>query len=807
MSQALRSVLWLALTALLLGGCVNVHSFDLQGRSDTRMLIDRDGQFQEPPPASAAWQPLDPRLLDSLPLEPSARVWFAMPLPAEAGTHAFLNSCTNVSALYQNQQLIQRDPLNRNYPLSPNLFMQRPLVPLPETNSSSTLYMQVIYSGRTQYAIDCLHLQVSTRYDALFLMLGSSGPELIAAFIAVFLGLLSLFLTLKRRQRIVTFFSLFVFTMAGIYFNASLLVKMVLGPIANWEALGHFSVLAAPVFFLLFFEEVMKPPYQLARKLAWLNTVFFSFELLAFLAIPDLNLAAQRRYFFFLILAEILIIPPLGVIGILQKRPFARSFGCGAVIVVAAAAHDVWANLFAQSKPFLLLPFSLVGFISLLLGILTRLATKEDASIEKQKLQLAEERSNALMHDVAKRTTDLDRHSDELSRLNQELSDKHEFLIDQAQKVTEYAEEKDRLLQQIHLLRERSLPAILNSLQQLHRGHREDLLEAVRSELHSIHQVFDAVASTYARGQHLRDRRFLIFDQDKKNQRFYKLALGGSKLELTLVSSEEEFHERLNELNFELIGLHEKVAASLSLAPGETAQSSLIIFHEDEKPLEELQHFPRAHYLPLYLPRILLQKLLLTHVTKLVTREIFGVEKYLGWGSMVKEVGVSKAEQHGYLLRSIRVELAALGLASEVIAQTITVAKHLLDFRASDFLVRAPYLRKAESKALLRYGYDATLFVLSMSLPGSLATDPEALFQGPGPENGEGRAAIQGLRENSDCLVFNSDMEMTHELLAIILTDPPAAKNRRASFHLFTMGETSAQAELPSLPNAGDESA
>lgn len=782
-------------------GCAEAPSTNLLRAGNVSMLVDPSARFTAPPEAGEAWQKLDRQLLDTLPTDPRTRIWFRVPLEGASGTHLFLNACHNISALYQNQQLIARDPLQRSYPQMLPLFMEKPIIPLPEAAEGSSLYLQTIYSGRTQYAIDCLHFKLSQRYDTIFLLLESSGPELIAAFVATFLGLLSLFLTLSRRQRMVTFFSLFVFTMAGIYFNSSLLVKMVLGPIVNWEALSHFSVLAAPVFFLLFFEEVIKPPYQLARWMAWLNTIILGIEVLTFLAVPELNLPLHRRYYFLLLLGEILLIPPLGIIGILQKRPFARSFGCGSVLMVAAAAHDVWADLFALSKPLVLMPFALVGFISLLLGIITRLATQEEASIEKQKLQLAEERTQKLMHDVAVRTEDLGRNSEELARLNQELSDKHEFLAAQAQKVSEYAEEKDRLLQRIHEVRETALPEILSGLQGLHEEQKSERVDAIKEELLRIQQVFEEVASIYAMGQHMRDRRFLIFDTEKKNQRFYKLALGGSKLELTLVGSEEDFQQRLKDHTFEIIGLHESVAASLSLAFAASSESSLIIFHENEAPQQGLEHLPRAHYLPLYLPRPLLQKLLLTHVTKLITREFFGIEKYLGWGSMVKELSIGSREQHAYALRSIKLELEALSLAPELVQHIMGLSKQLLELEAAQTLVRTQAVRKAENQSLLRYGYDSHLIVLSISLQGDLMADPKALFKKNQVEEAGDENAVQGLLRGSDCLVFNSTGEVTHELLAIIVNDSASSRQRSASFHLFTLDQF--EGSRRRLPSAG----
>ncbi len=777
------SIIILCVAGWLLGACSNSSSLNLLRAPGTTMLIDAKGVYQTPPETGAAWQKFDRGALDAIPFDSATRVWFSFPLERSAGTHLFINACKNIASLYQDQTLIKRDLEGRTYPYMPDLFLGDPILPLPENPPQSRLYLQVVYSGKSGFCYDCFQLSISSRYEAMRSLLESAAPELFATFVAFFLGLLSLFLTISRRQKMITYFSLFVFTMAGLYFNENLIVRMVLAHAVNWDALAYFALMAAPIVFLLFFEEVLSPPFQLAKRIAWLDLSIFIVELVTFVAMPEMNIALHRRYYFIFLLVEFAFIPPLCIIGIIQRKPFAKSFGFGAILVVGAASCDVWADLFAVSKPIVLMPFALIAFITLLLGIITSLATREDATIEKEKLRLAQERTQNLMNLVTRRTADLDQNSEKLASLNQELSDKHEFFLVQAQKVSEYAEEKDRLLQQIHRIRESSLPQILASLQKLHRSPDDAVKKAIDQESSLIQQVFEVVARLYAMRQHLLDRRILIFDAEKKNQRFYKLALGGSKLELILVGTHEEFSAQLDRHSFELIGIHEQQVAALALTQTKQPEASIIIFHESQL-LEDhipLVHPAGVHYLALNLPRTLLQKLLLTHVTKLVTREIFGLEKYLNWGSMVKEAGVASRDQQLHVLERMRAQLESLGLMPEHLAQMVRAAHNLLDIQAKGLLADHGGI-KHTSQTILRYGYDASFHMVSISIQGRLGAQVQKLFQTSDPS-----PPIAELLHTADCLILNSDSQLRHEILAIMQSDKINEKTELASFHTFTL--------------------
>ncbi len=785
------------LALLILSGTASIACrqgprIDLRQSEGVLWFYDGQNQHVTPPPLES-WHPMTDESFDDKPINPDARAWLAYPLPdAVTINYLFLTKCTNIVRVFQDQQLIKERTPEVTYPHSVRIVEGEPFLLMPGKSRPSHVIIQTFYADKTGYHPTCHDISLSNQEMALYQFLAGEIADLAAGSIVIFMGIGGLILFAVKRKALLLYFSLSACAMSLTYMTGTDLAYVLFAHKSYWRVLWHLLLVFSPIPFFLFIEQIMPTRYTIGKKLALFNSVIFVLFLGSWLLETTANFDAMRRSFYKILILEVILYMPFAIKAMFHKPQFGFRLGSSLLVLTVAAIHDIAHLLFSDAPRSMLFPWALIGFISILLSIMIQRTIHNDAEIQRAKAKLIADRNRSLQSEVDRRTSDLNRRNSELERLHLELEDHHEILANQKDKVAIIARDKDVILSRIADLRNHSIPRIFDCLQQLHLAFDDDSFSELNSHINLLARTLEPAAHQYEKSHSISKKRLLILDADRKHQRIYRMAIGGSKVDLQIAESPQEFLQQIQEHPFDLLALHH---SWLSLTPEivKSSQHSRIVVMSSEDTLKNLammrQNPHVAHIIPLNLPRLMLQQMLLIHLSKLLTRDIFGIEKYLAWGFEVKEKPLPTMDQRDFLVRQVREDLEKMGLEADGIDAMAEITSCLLSIKKAHALVSnwSPNSISAPLQQL-RYGFDASLVALSMDLRGQLLSQQELItfLERHIQESEAGRSlpSLSRLLQLADALIINSDGDRRHEIIVLIFLEKnPRGHQPAAYFH------------------------
>lgn len=789
--------LHLSLAILLLLGlnlaCRQGAAFNVRQSPDIRWSYDSENKQITPPNNPGDWQILAPDSFDDKPINPDARSWFSYPLPEDSTLqYLMITKCMNVVRIFQDQTLlIERTP-EITYPRSVRIMQEDPLLILPNSARPSRLIVETFYSDKTGYRPTCHFITVSDQDMALYKFITQEFQDMAAGAIVFFMGIASLLLYAARRLPMLLYFSLAAIAMSAMYVMGSDVAFVLFAHEPIWRLIWHLLLCFSPIVFFLFIEYIMPTPQLVARRLAYVNLAFFVLLLGAWLWDHSLNFDGLRRNYYKALILEMFIFLPFACKAMFEKVPYAARLGLSIIILTMAAAHDVGSLLFSDAGRFMVFPWALIGFITILLSIMIQKTIENEAHLQRDKARLIADRNLKLQTEVDRRTSDLNRRNLELERIHLELEDHHEILANQKEKVAVIARDKDVILSRIADLRNQSVPKIFDCLQQLHLAWDDDSFSELNSHINLLTRTLEPAARQYEKSHFISKKRLLILDADRKHQRIYRMAIGGSKVDMRIAENQEDFSRLIGEQSFDLIALHHSWLGMVGDILRNSTHSRIVVMSSEdtEKNLSMMRQYPAvAHIIPLHLPRSVLQQILLIHLSKLLTSDIFGIEKYLAWGFEVKERPLPAVDQRDFLVRQIREDLEKMGLDPDRIDAMAETTSCLLSIKKAHALVSnwSPNPISAPLQQM-RYGFDAGIVALSMDLRGTLLSQEELIIflERHVQENDAGRSmpSLSRLLQLADALIINSDGDKRHELIVLIFLEKnPQGHQPAAYFH------------------------
>ncbi|WP_218109841.1 7TM-DISM domain-containing protein [Oligoflexus tunisiensis] len=795
----LRRYNLLALLLLLLTGpiaCRQGGTFDLRQGEPVLWFYDSNNVFQTPPPSGTGWQEVTEESVDDKPINSKARAWFAYSLPEDPALHyLILTKCTNIIRIFQDQELILERTPEVSWPNSVRIIQGQPFLILPRPERPSQVIVETFYSDKNGYQPTCHTLNVSEQDMALYQFLATDIADLTAGSIVLFMGIGGFLLYLIKGGRVLLYFGLSACAMSITYITGTDLVYVLFSHTPLWRLIWHLLLALAPVPFFLFIEEIMPTRQKIGHKLALLNACIFVFFLGSWLWSDSLSFDGLRRNYYKVLIVQVLIFLPFALRAMFEKSQFGARLGVSLVVLTVASLHDIGQLLFSDSARGMLFPWALIAFISILLSIMIQKTIQNDAEIQRAKAKIIADRNRTLQAEVDRRTADLNRRNSELERLHLELEDHHEALANQKEKVALIARDKDAILSRIADLRNHTIPKVFSCLQQLHVAFDNASYTDLERHISLLTRTLEPAAQLYEKSHSISKKRLLILDADRKHQRIYRMAIGGSKVELQLAENPQEFLQLMREHAFDLLALHH---SWLSLTPEiiRTHPNTRIVVMSSEDTLKNLammrQNPHVAHIIPLNLPRLMLQQILLIHLSKLLTRDIFGIEKYLAWGFEVKEKPLPAMEQRDSLVQQLREDLERMGLEGESIEDMAEITSSLLSLKKAHAMVANSNPQTISTPLQqLRYGFDASLVAISMDLRGQLLSQQELIvFLEEHIQEGEGRRSLPGLSrlmQLADALILNSDGDRRHEIIVLIFLEKKDPGHQPAAwFHFET---------------------
>lgn len=758
MKGILRQLAGFAGIVLILVGCRAPLVTDLAPRFPQAIALDREGGSTTPPPPQDFRRNLESQTDGNGKAEP--RAWVRYDLPRDA-TYVYARGCSNVVRLYQDSRLVAESRDKASYPSLVRLFVRNPFFPLPQ--KGGTLYFQTFYSDKTQFNIACSGLYVGTRDRVLWQFLTANSSTLVSGIIVLFLGLAGLILTFFNFSRALFYFSSFTLSMGMVFLSGAEIPEQVFGPGSYWTNFWHLSYMFAAIPFFLFVDAVIQAPYRMARKLALINIFLFAGVLIAFFVKGDFDLERARIYGSRVYLVEGFLFILILVHAIVLRIPNARVYGGAILLFIFAALFDIYGGLARQSftpmAPWFFLFFVTFSLISLIINKL-----QEDGKAERDKATWIQERNRRLQIEVEKRIEALGKRSLELEAAHVELEERLELLMGQKRKVADLAQEQDSLLHRIGDIHELLIPKLVAKLQSLHEVIDPYQIPKVGDAINEIGRVLEPLAQLYRVRSVNKNRRIVVLCPNKKHQRTLRVALGGSKIDFRIADNAEEFSELLVSNLPDMIVIDESASDKIRDFHEQNPKATILLLVEggSEKGLEYLSRNTMLDQaFDLHLPKGILQKMLMTHFSKFINRDVFGIEKYLMWGSVVKERPLLSRGTRDQALSTVKKDLELLDLNASTHPKILRICELLLKVSESGQMAK----QEGDEKSIrqLRFGYDANLVTISLDLEGQLLSRREILELLNRQDS-----SFQELSRTAHALVLNSDGGGRHELIAIL---------------------------------------
>lgn len=375
---------------------------------------------------------------------------------------------------------------------------------------------------------------------------------------------------------------------------------------------------------------------------------------------------------------------------------------------------------------------------------------------------------------------------------------------------------KDRVLNQLSKLSQSTLPHLGDTLGGLQkrlgeqsRAPLQDALVEVRTAMTAL----EPLANRYVSEQAMRSKRLLLADSNPARQVVAKMALAGTGVVLDTVTRPDDALRKIDGQAYDILCVDapmiELVARALERNP-----KTKVVFMVTDGIQTHLADLLARPYLSNVLcsddqDRTFTVKNITTTVVKLATQDIFGLEKYLGWGVDVQEIAVRASGERHHAIDRMEAYLRQAGLSGQITRRAVLVAEELLSNAIYDAPVdpdgkplynhlprTQPVELRPEHQAVFRFACDGMLAGISVRDPfGGLTRQTildylETCYSGrPGSLNtakgGAGRGLFQ-VMEASSLVVFNVRERHVTEVCSLLNVDIQISKRmNERSFQFF----------------------
>ncbi len=434
-------------------------------------------------------------------------------------------------------------------------------------------------------------------------------------------------------------------------------------------------------------------------------------------------------------------------------------------------------------------------------------------TLEKAQRELQEINEN-LERKVEIRTRDLENKSEALQLSQKKMESQNLELVTSHKKLEELYNTKNLTFSKLEDLYKNHLVQLKNDLSELRKHVSTDaqpILDQASTKLSETMTLLKPISEIYHTEQSMKSKKVLLIESNKKQQTLAKLALGGTGVHLDIVSSVDELIKGV-ESNFDIIFLDADSFSRAEEMRSRFPTSSIVLMTSDSIK-EYFSVLQKSKVLPNIVSRAegdrgFTVKNIVTTVTKLTSKDLFGLEKYVSWGADVKVVPVVASDKRAEYIANMQKYFETLGVRSSTRDRAALVTEELLMNAIYDAPVDSSgkslfnhktrqeiiYL-KPNQQSKYRYATDGTLLAVSVEDPfGSLSGKVilnylESCYGGAaGSLNKEKGGAGRGLHqivENSDLVVFNIHPGVKTEIIALFYLDKNDAQSKVPSFHLF----------------------
>ncbi|MGK5092437.1 7TM diverse intracellular signaling domain-containing protein [Deltaproteobacteria bacterium TL4] len=452
----------------------------------------------------------------------------------------------------------------------------------------------------------------------------------------------------------------------------------------------------------------------------------------------------------------------------------------------------------------------LVQFLSITLeNISVTLGLEDKVRRRTKELQNALEAQELVSQNLRKTSQELKQSRESLEQQLIELQASHS-------KLQDLDSTKDQLLKRLHSLHETDFPILKEHLEYILNNPDTNLGDHTRKAVRTYYDIEESLRpfqSLYLSEQAMQSKRILLTETNRKQQLIAKMALGGTGMELDIASSLEEGRQYLKTQKYDIICTNAELI---------TLARDAIAINPEIKTM-----FMTSENAPVYLPileeypflsnivsrndedRAFTLKNIFTTVSKLVSNDLFGLEKYLSWGVEVRQHTVNRSATRHEWTEEMENYFTQMGVRRSIVTKCAMIAEELLmnaiydapvDAKGTplyNHLSRTTEIHlKPQEQGKFRYACDGLLVAVSVEDPfgafdrKTILSYLKSCYEGKAGslqinKGGAGRGLFQ-IIETSDLVVFNVKPKVRTEVIAIINIDHDKPKTTQTtSFHYF----------------------
>ncbi|MBX3022810.1 MAG: cyclic nucleotide-binding domain-containing protein [Bdellovibrionales bacterium] len=400
----------------------------------------------------------------------------------------------------------------------------------------------------------------------------------------------------------------------------------------------------------------------------------------------------------------------------------------------------------------------------------------------------------------------------------QRLEQQNAELMAGKNKMEDLLNNKRFLFQKLSAFQSGNLIPLKTFLDEMRKKFPEaEVVAEARTVVYDVQQVLGPLTDQYSSEQAVQGKTVLLADSNKKQQVIAKMALGGTGVVLDMVATLEEGKEKILNKNYDLVMFDAPMLELGNVAHAKDPSTKTVLITSDQIPnyLPALKMLKATPHIVSRdeADRTFTVKNIVTTVTKLLSRDLFGLEKYLSWGVDIQSRQIVGSRQRATLLQDVDTYFEKLGVRRANRDRMRTVLEEILmnaiydaptDKEGKSLYNHLPRTTELslmpEEQSLLRFATDGMLVAVSVQDPfgslkgGTILRYLEHNYAGSAGDlnahenkGGAGRGLHQ-IVENADLVVFNVEPGKKTEVIALFNVEVKE-KTTQNSFHLFILSK------------------
>jgi hypothetical protein len=765
------------------------------------------------------WQPYKPsRGIDSIPAG-TRNIWLRLPVDEIGEPNHYLTTihCPSIAAVYQGSAL--RKSFGRYSPDDVDSIATGKIWPIIELHPKADnhfLYIKIIApANAATFQAKCQFLALGTEYQTIATLFQIQAGNLLFGLVFLILGFLTAGLFLAKRYNIILEFAA-LSILSGLAFLGGTEISWFLAGIGrSWWVSWQFFTFSIPIPFLLFSERIIQTRQHVFRKLAIFHTMWVITYVASIFLDLNLSYREMREFHVYILIAESLIFLPLAIYGIVRPKPHSRILGISFLIFSVASLYDLFVML-QHAQGASLSQWALLVMFGSCVWILIQLYLDREKQIQEAQTASLRHYNEKLEDEVRERTKALESKTEALVKANRELADKNLLFKSSNRKMEDLIYKKNLILNKVEAVEQKNLRNLKKILETMTSDFSASFLKQANFEVNELIKQLKPLTSFYRSEKAIENKRILLIESDKKQQKLMKMALAGNRIQVDIRADPQVAIRNLKgHHNYDVLIINPEAINVAEAAYNQNPEIEIIMMITEN--IANYIDYLREHD---FISNIVFKdsddpafttRNLLTTISKILNQDFFGLEKYLSWGVEVQQLPIKSSSERKALIDQVVDYLEDAGVRRSIVNKVTLVADELLmnaiyDAPADDQgRAKYNYLARTSEVHLLpdeygqfRYAFDGVLFAISAEDPFGRLTRKTILdylktcFEGDygminrSKGKGGGGMGIYQILATADLVIVNVKKEVKTEFIAIFNVMLPRKNSRDIkSFHYF----------------------